>query len=120
MGLDLTEGLERAHVVFSSRLETDVAEIWGIWDQRAEQVAEHGAVGVAILGLGGAAGPRDVEDVGDVSQLGELNLGVVWVGDVALNVLDRVIIVPSGPRPSCDAVYLPWTAWGVRKREDFG
>jgi hypothetical protein len=45
-----------------------VNERGAVGDDDGEHVAEHGGVGLAVLGLRGARGPGDVEDVGDVGQ----------------------------------------------------
>ena len=103
----LAERLGRSQVVFRSCLEADVAEIWRVRDNGTEHVAKHGAVDLAVLGFRGTAGPRHVEDVGDVGEFCELGLRVVLVGNVALDVLDRVIGVPFGPGASGRSVDLP-------------
>ena len=112
--------LNRADIVFSARLETDVLEIGGVWDQCAEDVAEHDGVALEVLGLGGSAGPGDVEEVGDVMEGGKLRVGVVGVGDVALDVVDGVVGVPRRPGAAGDAVDLPWATGGVGEGEDLG
>lgn len=47
-------------------------------------------------------------------------MGVVGIGDVALDVFDGVVGVPGGTGAAGDAVDLPWTARGVWEREDLG
>ena len=116
MGFDLAYGLERSEVVFATGLEADVAEIGGVGDQRPENIPKHGAVGLAVLNLGAAYGPGDVKDMGNVGQRGELGEGILRIGDVALDVLDGMIGVPTRTRAASHAVNLPWTAGSVRER----
>ena len=87
---------------------------------RREDVAEHGAVNLAVLDLGGSVAPGDVEEVGDVVEGGELRVGVVGVGDVALDVVHEVVGVPRRPGAAGDAVDLPGAARGVGEGEDVG
>lgn len=77
MEFDLAKALERSDVVFAAGLEADVAEIGGVGDQRSENVPQHGAVGLAVLNLGGPIGPGDVEDVGNVGERRELGEGIL-------------------------------------------
>jgi len=85
---------------------------------RIQNVSKHPAIDLAILRLSGAVSPGDVEDVGNVGKRRELGGSVGGVGDVALDVFDRVIGVPGGSRAACDAVDLPWAAGSVGERED--
>jgi hypothetical protein len=66
--LDPAEGLEGPDVVLAAGLEADVDERGAVGDDDGEDVAEHGGIGLAVLRLGGAGGPCDVEDVGDVGE----------------------------------------------------
>lgn len=93
-----------------------MSEIRSIGDDCAQDVAEHSLIDLAILELGGPVGPRRVEDVGDVRQFGELSVGVVCVQNVALDILDGMICMPTGSRPSTHTVNLPWTPRRVRQR----
>ena len=120
MGPNLAEKLERADVVLPASLQAYVLKIWRVWDNRLENVAEHAAIDVAVLDLGGSVAPCGVEDVCDVSELGELGPGLVRVGDVTLDVVNGVIGVPGWPGPAGDAVDLPGSAGGVGEREDLG
>lgn len=61
--------LEWSQVMFCSRYQTNVAEIRRGRDYRVEHVTKHGTVDLAVLDFSGTAGPRRVEDVGDVSEL---------------------------------------------------
>jgi hypothetical protein len=54
-------------------------------------------------------GPTDVEVVCDVGENGEFGLGVIWIGDVALDVFDWVISVPRGSWLPRNAVDFPST-----------
>lgn len=120
VGLDLAEGFEGPEVVLAAGLEADVLEVRGVGDDGLEDVAEHRAVDLAVLGLSGAVDPGDVEDVGDVGQWGELGLGVGGIGYVALDVFDGVVEGPVGAGAAGDAVDLPRAAGGVGEREDLG
>lgn len=75
---------------------------------------------MAVLGLGGSAGPSHVEDMGDIGQRRELRLSVAGVGDVALDVLDGMIGSPAGTGTAGDAVDLPGAAGSVGQRENLG
>ena len=88
-----------------------MAEIGGVRDQRPENIPEHGVVGLAALNLSAAYGPGDVKDMGNVGQRGELGEGILRIGDVALDVLDGVIGVPTWTRAVIHAVNLPWTVF---------
>lgn len=115
MDLNLAVRVERPVVVFGPCLEAHVAEIWRVSDDATQNVAQHGAVGLAILGLGGSARPGDVEDMRDVSQRRKLGLDFFGVGDVAPDVLYGVVDVLVWPGTACDAVHLPWTSGCVRE-----
>lgn len=118
--LDFAERFEGPDVVFVARLNADVGEIRGIGDNCVEDVTKHCAVEAAAVGFGGAVGPRDVENVGDVCEGGEFGLGLLRVGDVTLDVLHRMVGGPGGARAAGDAVDLPGAAGGVGDGEDFG
>lgn len=91
-----------------------------IWDDSMEDVAEHSTVGFTVLCLSGSVGPCDVEEVGDVCERRELGVGILRIGDVALDVFDGVIGIPARTGTSCHTIDLPGTAWCVGEREDFG
>jgi hypothetical protein len=61
VGLDVAKD-----IVFGAGLETNVAEIRSVWDKSAKHIAEHGTVGLVVLGLSGLVGPRDIKDVSDI------------------------------------------------------
>lgn len=96
-----------------------MAEIRCIWDDSVEDIAEHSTIGITVLGLSRSIGPCDIEEVGDISERGELGVGFLRIGDVALDVFDGVIGVPVGTGTSGHAVDLPGTTWCVGEREDF-
>lgn len=118
MGLNFAEELKRADVMFSARLEAYVLEIGCVWYHRVEHVPQHGSVGFAILNLGGPAGPGNIEEVGDILEVGELRVGLVSVGDIALDVFDRVVGIPGRSRAACQPVDLPGATGGVGEWED--
>ena len=118
MRLDLSVEFVRSEVVFPAGLETDVLEIGGVWDQRAEDVSEHIGVGFAVFGLGGSGGPGGVEEVGDVSEKGEFGLGIIGVGDLTLDVFGGVVSILGREETMGEVVGFPRTAGGVSKRED--
>ena len=120
MRLDLAECLEWAQVMFRPCLETHVSEIGCIRDYGTEHVAEHGAVDFAVLGFGGSVGPRHVEDVGDVDELGEHGLGLFGIRYIALDVLDEMIGVPVGLGAPGHSVHFPWAAGRIGQGQDLG
>lgn len=78
------------------------------------------SINFAVLGFTRSTRPSDIKDVSNISELGELGLGFIGVGDIALNVFDRVIGVPGRSRATSHAVDLPRTAGSVGEREDLG
>jgi len=119
-GGDLADGLEGPDVVLAPRLEADVDERGAVGDDDGEHVAEHGGVGLPVLRLGGAAGPRDEEDVGDVGEGCEGVVDGGGVGEVEVEVGDGGggRRGPGRERAARDGVDLPWTGRGVGERED--
>lgn len=118
--LDPAEGLEGPDVVLAAGLEADVDEGRGVGDDDGEHVAEHGGVGLPVLRLSGAAGPRDEENVGDVGERGEGLGDGGGVGEVEVEVghgggRRRG---PGRQRAARDGVDLPGPARGVGERED--
>jgi hypothetical protein len=73
-----------------------MAEIGSVWYNGLEDVTEHETINLAVLLLCGFTGPGNIEDVGHISQLRKLRLGFGGIGDVALDVLHRMILVPVG------------------------
>lgn len=117
---DFAEGFEGPNVVLVACLDADVGEVGGVGDNGVEDVAEHGAVDGAALGFGGAVGPCYPENVCDICEGGDFCLGLIGVGDVALDVFNRVVGVPCGALATGDAVHLPGAARGVGDGEDLG
>lgn len=117
---DLADGVEGADVVLAAGLEADVDELGAAGDYDGEDVAEHGGVGLPVLGLGGAAGPGDVEDVGDVGERAEGVGDGGGVGEVEVEVGDGGggRGGPGRERAARDGVDLPGPAGGVGERED--
>ena len=81
LGLGARVGLEGAEIVLEARHQRHVAEV-GRVVQRVQDVADHGAVDGAVLGLGGLPRPGGEEDVGglDRRQRPADALGVAQVG----------------------------------------
>jgi hypothetical protein len=71
-----------------------MTEIRSVWNNSTENVFQHSAVNFTVFSFRGTIAPRDVEDVCDIGENGEFGLCVVWIGDIALDVFDRVIGVP--------------------------
>lgn len=119
-GGDLADDLEWSDVVLAAGLEADVDESGAVGDDDGEDVAEHGGVHLAVLGLRGVGGPGDVEDVGDVGE-GREDLGNGGgVGEVEVEVGDGGggRRGPGRERAAGDGVDLPGPARGVLERED--
>jgi hypothetical protein len=85
-----------------------MSEIGSVRYNSLEDVAEHETVNLTVLLLRGFAGPGNIKDVGDIGEFRKLGLGFGSIGDVALDVLHRMILVPVGAGTSGDAVDFPW------------
>ncbi|KAJ4975829.1 hypothetical protein NE237_000935 [Protea cynaroides] len=64
--------------------------------------------------------PSEVEDVGDLNEWGELGEGFFGIGNITLDVLNRVVGVPRGALGMGYAVDLPRTTRGVDERKNLG
>jgi predicted RNA-binding protein len=119
-GGDLADGLEGADVVLAAGLEADVDERGAVRDDDGEDVTEHGGVGLPVLRLGGAVGPGDEEDVGDVGEGLESLRDGGGVGEVEVEVGDGRggRRGPGRERAARDGVDLPRPGGGVGERED--
>jgi hypothetical protein len=53
-------------------LEADVAEISGDGDNSLKKVSEHEAVDLAVLCFVGSAGPGDIKNVSNISEMRKL------------------------------------------------
>lgn len=102
--------------MLSTSLQANMFQIRRIGNNRTQEIPEHFTVDFAVLGIS----PSDIEDVGNVCELREFGLRLLGIGDVALDVLNRVVGVPGGARAASDAVDLPWATGGVGEREDLG
>lgn len=75
---------------------------------------------MVVLGFCGLVGLCDIKDVGDVSEWGEFCNGVVFIGDVVLDVIDRMVVVLDGLGVVGDVVDFLRVIGGVGEGEDFG
>jgi hypothetical protein len=128
-GKESRHGFERVDESLAAGLEADVDERGASGDDDGEDVAEHGAAGLAgvVLSRTGARGPGGVEYVGDVGE-GLEGLGHGGgVGEVEVEVDDGVGIGggggarwrgPGRERAAGERVDLPWPHGGVQARED--
>jgi hypothetical protein len=58
--------------MLGSGLETHVAEISGDGDNSLKKVSEHEAVDLAVLCFVGSAGPGDIKNVSNISEMRKL------------------------------------------------
>ena len=116
---DLADGLVRADVVLAAGLEADVGERGAARDEDGEHVPEHGGVGLPVLSLRRVAGPRSVEDMGDVGERLEGLRHGDRVGQVQEQMRDGGggRRGPGRERATGDGVHLPGPAGGVVARE---
>ena len=120
VALNLSKQVERAKVVLASRLQANVLQLGCIWDNSIKHIPKHFPIDLAVLFFTRFAGPRDIEGVSNIGELGKLLSGLIRIRDITLDVVDWVIHVPGGPGAASHAIDLPGSARGVREREDLG
>nr|GLL28555.1 hypothetical protein TorRG33x02_136430 [Ipomoea trifida] len=115
-----SEHFKRAVIVFLPRLQANMVQIRRIWDYRIQHIPQHFPVDFTVFQLRGPVRPRHVKNMRDVTQHRQLGIGIFLVGNIALDILDRVVGVPGGSGAAGYAVNFPWAAGGVGEREDLG
>nr|GMD10022.1 hypothetical protein TorRG33x02_136430 [Ipomoea batatas] len=98
----------------------NMIQIWRIWDYRIQHIPQHFPVDFTVFQLRGSVCPRHVKNMRDVTQHRQLGIGIFLVGNIALDILDRVVGVPDGSGAAGYAVNFPGAAGGVSEREDLG
>ncbi|CAK7355715.1 unnamed protein product [Dovyalis caffra] len=95
-----------------------MAEIGSFRYNSLEDVTKHETVNLTVLALCGFTSPGNIQDVGHIGELRKLRLGFGSVGDVALDVLHRMVLIPIGAGTSGHVVDFPWTTKGVVESEN--